>query len=106
MTFEAVRDRHLVRNDDPEKPYRLDVYDLKGRRIGSAPFELAYTGFSISGGNILVWDPGTVLVFSPRGRETARIGIEDFSVSNVTGDSLFRQLIVAGASRMMKIRLK
>ncbi len=96
----------VVQNDDPEKPFRLDVYDLRGRRLCQTPFDLRYTGFAISGGNVLLWDADTIEVYSPRGRLTARVELDDFTISDVTGSSLLRQLIVAGSSRVMKIQLK
>lgn len=54
---------------DPEgkSKYRLDLYDLAGKKIMSADFDMEYTDILLSNGNIIIYNAADVLIMNTKG---------------------------------------
>lgn len=87
-------------------PYRMDIYATDGTLKESIEFDYPYTGASIDGDKVILYNGESCMVYNLDGYKKFE-GQFEFPVSLVrSGKNRFNSLIVAGSDRMQELRLR
>lgn len=88
-----------------EQAYRLQTYDLTGKLMFEAEFDLDYRMLKFSGENILIYNEFSCLMLNDHGKEFFRAEFDE-SISNLYTMSGKSYFIVMHASRTDQIHLR
>lgn len=94
----------VLRNHEQGYPYRVEVYDLKGSRLGSCMIESDYKEYTFVKDNIFMYDDNDVRLVSFAGTERFRYTFETAidSLVPVSGDDTY---VYINSRKVQKIRL-
>ena len=93
------------KEEGSEDPYRMKLYDLKGKLIADKGFQAEYTTIRVDGGRILMYNDKQLSVFTMSGQETFHGTIEEGTIQDVCTISKNRFLVVMNESiATIKIR--
>ena len=81
----------VLRNHEQGYPYRIEVYDIKGSRLGSCMIETDYKEYAFVKDNIFMYDDNDVRLLSFSGTERFRYTFETAidSLVPVSGDDTY-----------------
>ena len=94
----------VLRNHEQGYPYRIEVYDIKGSRLGSCMIETDYKEYAFVKDNIFMYDDNDVRLLSFSGTERFRYTFETAidSLVPVSGDDTY---VYINSRKVQKIRL-
>ena len=93
------------KEEGSEDPYRMKLYDLKGKLIADKGFQAEYTTIRVDGGRILMYNDKQLSVFTMSGQEKFHGTIEEGTIQDVCTISKNRFLVVMNESiATIKIR--
>lgn len=95
----------IVSNGEAENPYTMLVYDTKGRKVGEIKFNLLYKDVKISGGNIVIYNDATMVVYTVDGKEKYRGDFSEGITSVVMLDDDYSYIVIT-PSAIKTIKLK
>lgn len=84
--------------ENSDTPYRMKLYDLKGKLIADKGFQAEYTTIRVDGGRILMYNDKQLSVFDLKGRENFHGTIEEGTIQDVCTISKNRFLVVMNES--------
>ena len=91
--------------EDSEDPYRMQLYDLKGKKIADKSFQAEYTTIRADGKRILMYNDKQLSIFDLSGHEKFHGVIEEGTIQDVCTISKDRFLVVMNESiATIKIR--
>ena len=95
----------VLKNANSKKPYRIEVYNLRGKRVMRAETSVSYNNVTFSGENVLMYDDMNCKIVSFGGVEkftyTFKGQIND--IIPVDGKKTF---LIMGNSKVQKVKLK
>ena len=91
--------------ENSDMPYRMKLYDLKGKLIADRGFQAEYTTIRVDNGCILMYNDKQLSVFTMSGQEKFHGTIEEGTIQDVCTISKNRFLVVMNESvATIKIR--
>lgn len=84
--------------ENSDTPYRMKLYDLKGKLIADKGFQAEYTTIRVDGGRILMYNDKQLSVFDLKGRENFHGTIGEGAIQDVCTISKNRFLVVMNES--------
>ena len=82
------------KEENSTDPYRMKLYDLKGKLIADKSFQADYTTIRVDNGRILMYNDKQLAVFDMSGRESFHGVIEEGTIQDVCTISKNRFLVV------------
>ena len=94
----------VLRNHEQGYPYRIEVYDIKGSKLGSCMIETDYKEYTFVKDNIFMYDDNDVRLLSFTGTERFKYTFETAidSLVPVSGDDTY---VYINSRKVQKIRL-
>ncbi len=94
----------VLRNHEQGYPYRIEVYDIKGSRLGSCMIETDYKEYTFVKDNIFMYDDNDVRLLTFDGTERFKYTFETAidSLVPVSGDDTY---VYINSRKVQKIRL-
>ncbi len=95
----------VLDNEDAENPYELVIYDTKGKKVSSTPFNFSYNGIKFSDKSVVVYNDTSMRVYTVGGKLRYEGDIEGGISSIITKDKDYTYYIV-GSTTIRDIKLK
>ncbi len=88
----------LFRDITGESTYRLDVYNDKGVKEGSIPFDLDYTDIIINKSMITIYNKDSMIISSPKGQIKFRGAFDKNVIRLIPTNSIYKYVMVSSDS--------